>query len=205
MKKSSIFCKTILHILSLLLLFSLTGCKKEAQPLGQDADLNFAFDENGEYLGFQKTENISPEEAAENGYVVFKDGCFESGEELLDAFLSQAEQDKESQLRLYSLWQEDTEERSINYTDLFYRDGLYYAFKTGLPEGQKNTAAGYPYLLLLWETKDSVKKESSDTEHFFLVLSEKSDISYSDIIKDMLSGTYQERSYQQLFWGSRKS
>lgn len=208
MKKSKFLHYTAYHILFLLLLFSLAGCKKE-DASGPENNLSFIFDENGEYLGFQKTEDISAEDAEKNEYVVFKNGCFESGEELLDAFLTQAEQGKETQLRLYSLWHEDTEEQYSSYTDIFYRDGLYYAFKTDLPEGQKNTATGYPHMLLLWETEYPGKKESSDNrQSFFLVLSNTPDINYADLMKDMFSSSstrFSDRTvYQRIFWGSKE-
>lgn len=209
MKKGKLLYHAVRYILLLLLLVLLAGCKKEdaSEP---DNDLSFLFDENGEYLGFQKIEDISAEDAAENGYVVFKDGCFKSGETLLDTFLAQAGQGEETQLRLYSLWHEDTEEQYVSYTDIFYRDSLYYAFKTGLLEGQKNTAAGYPYMLLLWETNYPGKKENSNNrQSFFLVLSNDPDIKYSDLIKDMLSSSsahFSDRTvYWQIFWGSKET
>lgn len=73
MKKSSFCYNMAYRFLFLLLLFSLAGCKK-ADASEPDNDLSFVFDENGEYLGFQKAEDISTEDAKENEYVVFKDG-----------------------------------------------------------------------------------------------------------------------------------
>lgn len=206
MKKSK-FLHRAVYYMFLLLLFSLAGCKKEDAP-EPDNDLSFLFDENGEYLGFQKTGDISAKDAEKNGYVVFKDDCFESGEELLNSFLAQAGQGEEAQLRLYSLWHEDTKEQHVSYTDIFYRDGLYYAFETDLPEGQKNTAAGYPHMLLLWETDYPGKKEnSSDQQFFFLVLNHNPDIRYSDLMKDMVSSSstrFSDRTvYRRVFWGSK--
>lgn len=209
MNKNKFLYHAAYYILLLLLPVSLAGCKKEDAP-NPDNDLRFLFDENGEYLGFQKIEDISAEDAEENGYVVFKDGCFKSGETLLDTFLAQAEQSEETQLRLYSLQHEGTEEQYVSYTDIFYRNGLYYAFKTGLPEGQKNTAAGYPYMLLLWETDYPGKKErNNNRQPFFLILSNDPDIKYSDLIKDMFSSSstrFSDRTvYWRIFWGSKET
>lgn len=151
-------------------LITITGCNNK-----NSEKITFDTDNNGNYTGFDSAiECSSAEKAVEDGCYV-KDGNNFSGTENWKEFLEAAARGEDTQLRMVILSEDNTNE----YIDLFYHDGLYYAFKSA--SGDLD-AKGYKYLLVLKEGKNV-----NDMTAYAVVLSNDDTLTFANIIDNLTS------------------
>ncbi len=76
--------------------------------------------------------------------------------------------------------------------DIFYRDGLYYAFSSNTSDSVK---VGYKYLHVLEESKEN------DIKMFFIVLSNEEKLTYNQVMANLLSSQANDVNDSILVWG----
>ena len=152
------------------LVLSLIGCAKQ-----KDNFLSFEFDKEGNYIGFSATTNYTePEDAANKGFYVNKDGVFQ-GEKHWNDFCYEASNGDNASLRTIFI----NDDGSNDYIDLFYQDGLYYSFNSVSNNLGKK---GYKYLLTL-ENDPS----ADGTITYYIILSNDNTLTYSKVFHDLAS------------------
>lgn len=168
--------------------FIFVGCDNK-----NESEINFNLDSEGNYTGFDKIKNYtSAKKAVADGcYVKYGDNF--KGTEHWKEFVDEASIGSDTQLRMVIL----SDDSKNEYIDLFYQDGLYYAFKS---ETGDLSAKGYKYLLEL-ENNKTVKNRTS----YAVVLSNDDTLTFSDILNNLTSskGIVIDEPYKIVFLGMK--
>jgi len=170
--------------------FVIVGCDNENKSV-----INFNIDNERNYTGFDKIKDYtSAKEAVADGCYV-KDGDNFKGTEHWKEFLDEASSGNDTQLRMVILSDDGINE----YIDLFYQDGLYYAFKS---ETGDLSVKGYNYLLVL-ENSKTVNNRTA----YAVVLSDDDTLTFSNIINNLTSskGIIIDEPYKIVFQGMKSA
>lgn len=168
--------------------FIIVGCDNK-----NENEINFNLDSEGNYTGFDKIKNYTnAKEAVADGCYV-KDGDNFKGTVHWKEFLDEASSGNDTQVRMVIL----SDDNKNEYIDLFYQDGLYYAFKSEIDD---LSVKGYKYLLVL-ENSKTVNNRTS----YAVVLSNNDTLTFSNIINNLTSskGIVIDEPYKIVFLGMK--
>lgn len=180
--------KRLIILYLLVSCFIIVGCDNK-----NGSEINLNLDSEGNYTGFDKIKNYTnAKDAVADGYYV-KDGDNFKGTEHWKEFVDEASIGNDTQLRMVILSGDSKNE----YIDLYYQDGLYYAFKS---ETCDLSANGYKYLLEL-ENSKTVNNITS----YAVVLSNDDTLTYSDVLNNLTSskGIVIDEPYKIVFLGMK--
>lgn len=154
----------------LLAALVLSGCSKAAT-------LSFSLDADGNYTGFSALpEEDTPETAEKAGYYVREDSSPTANEDLWQTFLSDAEDGKDTGIRIANFYNDGAE---VYFADLFHHDGKYRYFDAGAADLSDQP---FSYLLRLEGTMPNAEKTGSVT-----ILTDDPQLTYEDIMGVLVS------------------
>ncbi|MCH4886267.1 hypothetical protein EZV73_01740 [Acidaminobacter sp. JC074] len=162
--------KRIMNGLSLVICMVMLLSCTSSNPID---NLHFSFDVNGYYKGFEDMPlEYSAEDAEKDGLLIVNDSEVVGNQALWDVFLQRALDEKDASIRTRTYFSSSD---STYYNDLYYVDGKYYSFSDCVNDQQKEP---YSYLLIL---------DSNNKKGGAIVLSNDKELSYSQVLKSMLS------------------
>lgn len=141
-------------------------------------NLQFHFDTNGNYIGFETLpENYTPEQAIENGCYVrnWKSKEF-FGENAWENFIRNSKNEKNSSIRIMSIYDE-----GVYYQDLYYVEGYYRIFDSS---SEDLTDHKYKYILDLNGRMPNAVKGSR-----FVVLTDDETLTFENVSLSMYSSS----------------
>lgn len=184
--------KTFFGYVLFILIFSLMGCSKNNIDIDID-NIEFKFNSNNEYLGFKELKFISIKDARKCKIVILENGYLTDGQDLWKEFYNNSKKNIDTQIRIYNVVEDKD---YYEYIDIFYQNSLYYIFSSNDMDNNYNTT-NYKYLYDLNDTS------LNNLESFFIVCSNSSDITYKQIMNNMLSSKYINKDYKIVIWGIR--
>ncbi len=170
--------------------FTIVGCDNKNKSV-----IDFNIDNQGNYTGFDKIKDYTrAKEAIADGCYVKNTDDFK-GTKYWETFLDEASKGNDTQLRMVILLEDGTSE----YTDLFYHDGLYYAFRSATGD---LSVKGYKYLLILEDSKVVNNKTA-----YTVVFSNDDTLTFADIMDDLFSSksVITDNPYKIIFHGTKST
>jgi hypothetical protein len=140
--------------------------------------LEFSFDENGSYTGFETIpESYTPEQAEEDGCYVrnWKSDEF-GGVNAWGNFAKNSKNGKNSGIRIMSVFDD-----AVYYQDLFYFDGYYRTFDSS---SEDLTDYKYKYMLDL-----NGRLPNADKDGRIVILTNDKTLTYDSVMWSMLSSS----------------
>jgi len=139
-------------------------------------NLEFSFDTNGSYTGFETIpENYTPEQAIEDGcYVRDKKSDEIGGINAWESFLKSSKSGKNSNIRIMSIYDD-----AVYYQDLFYFEGYYRIFDSS---SEDLTDHKYKYILDLKGRTPNAVKESR-----IVILTDDETLTFENVSLSMYS------------------
>ncbi|MCD6322027.1 MAG: hypothetical protein J7L77_03265, partial [Clostridiales bacterium] len=142
-----------------------------------NAQLDFSFDTNGSYTGFDNLPDTYSEKEAENDGCLIRHGIeIESNQKVWDAFVKTADKGKEASVRM-AYFSDDIDYPYI--IDIFYTDGYYYHFDHSADSNKKQP---YKYLLTLEGKFGSPVRDSG-----IIILTDDNALTFDTVMKSMYS------------------
>jgi len=141
----------------------------------QTTSLDFVFDGDGNYTGFENIPtDLSQNEMTVKGYVIQSGLDIIANEEEWTRFVEISGGGKDASVRIVNLADEGP-----YYTDLFYKDGYYYLFDS---TAETKDAKPFRYLLTLEGQFGSSKRDTTA-----VVLTDDDKLTLEDILNAMIS------------------
>lgn len=143
----------------------------------QTTSLEFAFDADGRYTGFDSiSPDMSAEEMGEAGYVVRSGLDFVSNEDVWTRFVEASGKGEDASVRIATLADDGP-----YYTDLFYQDGWYYLFDS---TAETNAKEPLRYLLTLRGKFGNPERDTAA-----VVLTDDEELTLDGVLGAMLSSS----------------
>lgn len=152
---------------------------QDAEPLpAREDELEFNFDNNGSYTGFETlSENYTPEQAIEDGCYVRNRITEEfGGVNVWENFIKNSINGQASGIRIMSIY-----DAGVYYQDLFYAEGYYRIFDSS---SKDLTDHKYKYILDLNGRMRNAVKDSR-----YVVLTDDETLTFEDITLSMISSS----------------
>lgn len=158
----------VIWLVSVILLVS--SCSSEINK-----NLEYSFDANGNYTGFENIpEDYTPEQAEKDGCYISKNLKEIDGEKAWTEFVENAAKGEESSVRIMSIYDD-----GAYFEDLFFMDGSYQIFYSSSEDLKIHK---YRYLLDLKGRMPNAVKDSR-----FVVLTDDETLTFEKVSSSLLS------------------
>lgn len=165
--------KKFLVIICLVSVILLTSSCSSANS----KSLEYSFDANGNYTGFENIpEDYTPEQAEKDGCYISKNLQEIGGEKAWTEFVEASSKGKDSSIRIMSIY-----DNATYYEDLFFVDGSYQIFDSSSEDLKIHK---YKYLLDLEGRMPNAVKDSR-----FVVLTDDETFTFEQVSSSLLSSS----------------
>lgn len=169
-KRGTVMKKVLIAIIVVLVMLIIPCCSSKTNK-----NLEYSFDNNGNYIGFTTIPaDYTLEQAEEDGCYISKNLQEISGEKAWAEFVKNAAKGINSSIRIICIYDEVT-----YYEDLFFVDGSYQIFDSSSEDLKIHN---YKYMLDLKGTMPNATKESR-----FVVLTDDEALTFDDVILRLIS------------------